>query len=476
MSLFPVGHVMWRRRFCALVGLFLMAGAGASAIDLPSLWAERLSAVVAVEFSTETEMERQVGVAFGVVADAEGTVILPAAAVNPRATPAQLQDFRVYRPAEPVTQFAPATYLGQDPLTGWHFLRISPEGRAGLRPISDFAGDSGDAEPAMGATVWGIGLRKKDEDFRPYFMSARISLVQSLPQRTGIALDEVTGPGLPVFDEQGRFVGLGQPGFGESMALFSRRQPGGEPVVLVNPDECAAFRLASEVLPYLGRVPQNVFGRPLAWLGVGGLQPVAPEVAKFLQLEAQAGLVVSEVLAGSPAEAGGLLERDIVISVDGQPLPRLKPDAVLPAYVERELARKAPGDTLELGVLRGTQQQVLTVVLGDAPLTPREANRRYFERLGWTAREFVYSDAVSRRADPQMARGVVAHFVKPNSPAGTAGLRVDDWVQQIDGVEVVDFDSAAAQLAAIEADTRRSEFVLLVSRGSETAVLRVRLN
>jgi serine protease Do len=410
------------------------------------------------------------------VADAEGTVILPGAAINPRATPAQLQDFRVYRPGQPTTEFAAAEYLGQDAVTGWHFVRIAPEGREGLRPISAFAGGAARGEPAMGEIIWGIGLRKKDEDFRAYYMSARVSLVVAVPQRTAVALDEVAGSGLPAFDEQGNFIGIGQPGFGESMALFSRRAPGGEPVVLMNPDECAAVRLADEVLPNLGRVPQNVFGRPLAWLGVGGLQPVAPEVAKFLDLEAQSALVVSEVMAGSPAETGGLVERDILLSIDGEPLPKLKPDGVLPSYVDREVSRRAPGDTMVLGVLRGSEQTDVRVELGEAPPMPREAERQYFERLGWTARAFVYSDAVGRRADPATARGVVAHFVKPNGPAGTAGLRVDDWVQQIDGVEVTDFAAAVAQLAAIEADTQRSEFVLLVRRGSETAVLRVRLN
>jgi serine protease Do len=465
---------MMMLRFPAIF-LVVLTGA-ARAADLPTLWAERVASVVALEFSTETEMERQVSVAFGVVVDREGTVILPGSAVNPRATPSQLQDFRVYRPGEPTTKFAAGTYLGQDAFTGWHFVRIAPEGREGLRPISDFTGTREKPEPQIAETVWGIGLRKKDEDFRPYFMQATISLVQSLPQRTAIALDEVAAPGLPVFDGEGRFLGLGQPGFGESFMIFSRRQRGGEPVVLVSPDECAAFRLAEEILPFVDRVPKNVFGRPLAWLGVGGLQPVAPEVAKFLNIESQSGLVVSEVMAGSPAEQGGLRERDIVMSLDREPLPRLKPDAVLPAFVEREIARKAPGDSLVLGVLRDNQQIEVTVTLGDAPPLPREAERQYFDRLGWTARDFVYADAVDRRADPAASRGLIAHFVKPSSPVATAGLRIDDWVQQIDGVEVNDFGAATQQLAAIEADARRSEFVMLVSRGSETAVLRVKLN
>ena len=46
---------------------------------------------------------------------------------------------------------------------------------------------------------------------------------------------------------------------------------------------------------------------------------------------------------------------------------------------------------------------------------------------------------------------------------------------EIDGVEVKTFAAAAQKLAEIEADLGRAEFVLLVSRGGETAVLRVKL-
>ncbi len=126
-------------------------------------------------------------------------------------------------------------------------------------------------------------------------------------------------------------------------------------------------------------------------------------------------------------------------------------------------------------VLRGASRVEARVTLAEQPKLFAEAERKYFDRLGFTAREFVYDDAVARRAKTSDAVGVIAHFVKPNSPAAVAGLRTDDWIKEIDGVEVKSFAAAAAQLAAIEADRFRTETVLLVSRGGETAVLRVKL-
>ena len=168
-------------------------------------------------------------------------------------------------------------------------------------------------------------------------------------------------------------------------------------------------------------------------------------------------------------------ERDVVVAINGKTLPRFKPDRAVTTFIDREMDRRAPGDQVSLTVLRDGQRVELAVTLADAPKLAREVPRRYFERLGLTAREFVFSDAVVHRAKAAEQGGVIAHFVKPNGPAGTAGLQTDDWIKEIDGAEVKTFMEAVARLAAIESDMTRSEFVLLVSRGGETSVLRVKL-
>ena len=457
------------RRLLALFFLTLLA---ARAADLPALWAERIKSVVAVEYYTETETDRRPSVCYGTVIDHNGTIILPPVAINPRMTPTQLKEFKVYRAGSAAS--VPAVYLGQDALSGWHFVRAAESLRGELIPITTYAAKT-TAEPAMAEEVWGIGLRNKDEDFAPYLLDSRIALIQSLPQRTAITLHEVAGPGLPVFNLAGEFIGLAASSFGQSFVQFTRLDRNGTPVILVNVDESSVFQVAAEVLPYLGRVPTSVFGRPLAWLGASGLQPVDPDVGKFLKLENQSGAVVSEVLEGSPAETGGMKARDVILAVDGTPLPRLKPDRVVVGFLEREVARRKPGQTMNLTVLRGEARLELPVVLGEEPRLTTEADRKYFDRIGLTAREFVYADAVALRVKTGSLTGVIAHFVKANGPAAIAGLRTDDWIKEIDGTEVATFAAAAQKLGEIEADAQRAEFVLLVGRGNETAVLRVKL-
>ncbi len=460
---------------CLLLTLSLAAGRLPGAADIPALWAERVKSVVAVEFYVETETDRQPGLSYGTVVDNNGTIILPSAAVDPRVSPDQLKDFKVHLAGE--TASVPGRYLGQDNLTGWHFVRVDAKLVPGLTPITAFAAKDGASAPgpALAEEVWGIGLRNKDEDFIPYIMVARIGLLQSLPQRSAIALHEIAAPGLPVFNRDGVLLGLATSSFGQSYLQFSRPDRGGSPVILVNVEESSVFHLAEEVLPYLGRVPKNVSGRPLAWLGAYGLEPVDPEVAQFMKLDSQGAVVISEVLEGSPAEKAGLKDRDIIVALDGRPLPRLKPGSVVVSYIDRELAKRVPGDLLAVTVMRGTERSEVKVELGDEPKLIREAGRKYFDRLGLTVREFVYGDAVALRVKSGESTGVVAHFVKPNSPVAIAGLHADDWIKEIDGVEVKTFDVAVNKLAAIESDRDRSEFVILASRGGETAVLRVKL-
>ena len=453
----------------AFVGVRLAAVA---APDLPTLWAERVKCVVAIEYMTVTETERRPTASMGTVVDAAGTIILPASAVDPRAALWQLKDFKVYLPGQ--GEGSAAEYLGQDAFTGWHFVRAGEDTRPKLKPVTAFAGEGAPRKPQIAEAVWGIGLRPKDEDFTPYILQSRVALLQAVPQLMAIAQHEVAAPGLPVFDGAGTLVGLAGPSGGQTFLQISRSgRP--TPTMLINVEESSAFLVAGEVLPHLGRIPASPSGRPLAWLGTYGLEPMDREVAKFLNLQSQSGAVVSEVLEGSPAEAAGLKPRDIILALNGAALPQLRPDRAVVGYIEREVERRAPGDKVALTVLRGTERVEVGVTLGDQPKLPREAERKYFDRLGFTAREPVYGDAIERRLRPGNLAGVVAHFVKNASPGAAAGLRQDDWIREIDGTEVKDFADATARLAAIEGDQERAEFVLLVARGNETAVLRVKL-
>jgi S1-C subfamily serine protease len=102
---------------------------------------------------------------------------------------------------------------------------------------------------------------------------------------------------------------------------------------------------------------------------------VAGDIAEALQLPAEGGLLVQGVERGSKAEASGLrgprqyviignveigVGGDLIMAIDGRPVDRN--DAIT-----RALAKKRPGDRLELLIFRNGRTQKLSVVLGEDP-------------------------------------------------------------------------------------------------------------
>jgi serine protease Do len=245
--------------------------------------------------------------------------------------------------------------------------------------------------------------------------------------------------------------------------------------MLIDLEESSAFLTAAEVWPGFGRIPAQVSGRPLAWLGAAGFQAMGRDVAEYLKMPDRSGAVVSEVLEKSPAQAAGMKDHDIIVAIDGAALPHFSPARVVTDFVEREIQRRRPGDAMELTVLRGGDPVTVHAVLADAPKLAREAEHKFFEALGFGIREFVYGDAVARRLPLAQSAGVIVSYVKANSPAAIAGLQPDDWIKEIDGVPIHEFSDAVSKLARVASDTARTEFVLLAGRGSETAILRVKL-
>ena len=55
---------------------------GARAADFPALFKERVKCVVAVEFFIESELDRRPSVTTALVADTNGTLVLPPSAIN----------------------------------------------------------------------------------------------------------------------------------------------------------------------------------------------------------------------------------------------------------------------------------------------------------------------------------------------------------------------------------------------------------
>jgi serine protease Do len=96
------------------------------------------------------------------------------------------------------------------------------------------------------------------------------------------------------------------------------------------------------------------------FLGVARFEPNSAAFAQFAGLATDRGLVVLNLYPGGPAEKAGLQEGDVILSVDGTPIKN-------PGDLQTLLFKHKIGDTVRLGIQRGTKQMEISVVAGQAP-------------------------------------------------------------------------------------------------------------
>jgi len=97
------------------------------------------------------------------------------------------------------------------------------------------------------------------------------------------------------------------------------------------------------------------------YLGVAGQDvPLLRRVTRFHRLSQPSGVFVISVEADAPAQAAGLREGDIIVSLDSTPIASLDD-------LHRLLTGARIGTTASLGILRGAGRLDLTVSIADRP-------------------------------------------------------------------------------------------------------------
>lgn len=424
--------------------------------------------MVAVEFFVQGEIDRSPARAFALVIDEQGHLVMLDSSVPSWVPPERLKNFKIKTLGQGGEGWD-AEYLGQDPVSGWNYLQVEEAARADLTPVTAF----NSASPKLGEFIWGIAAMGEDWDYAPYFLSGRMSAQKPLPWEIGFSDRPIGSPGAAAFDAAGNFVGwIGTPTTDEKIIFMQGRK---FPAAIQMVRESNAFLTAEEFQRYVGKIPATPTGGVKSWAGFAGLQPLDEDVASLMGLQDQGALVISDVIENSPAAQAGLQSRDIIVAMDGERLPKFVPTFILLRWIEKELLKLQPGESVILDVVSGNDGKEVELTLAAQPTTLKEARREYFDRLGLSARELTLADAMARRQFTAEVQGAVADFVKPNSPVQSAELQAGDWILEIDGQPIANYEEAVAAFHAVEQDESREEFVLLIERGTETKVLRAKL-
>jgi len=116
-------------------------------------------------------------------------------------------------------------------------------------------------------------------------------------------------------------------------------------------------------LPPLGQEREKAPEKPRRpFLGIG-TGPVPPVVAYHLKLDEGVGVIVGDVVPGSPAEAAGIASNDVIVAVSGKAVES-------PEEFVRSLAGKKPGDEVSMEVLHKGEKKAITAKLGEWPEGP----------------------------------------------------------------------------------------------------------
>jgi len=106
-----------------------------------------------------------------------------------------------------------------------------------------------------------------------------------------------------------------------------------------------------------GMVTEGIAKRP--WLGVIGLS-ITEEIARYYGLPVDHGVLATRVAEGSPAEAAGMIDGDIILEIDNVETLRIE-DLV------REIHKHKTGDSVRIYGLRNRREHFFETKLSEAP-------------------------------------------------------------------------------------------------------------
>jgi serine protease Do len=315
-----------------------------------------------------------------------------------------------------------ATIKGRDPMTDLALIKID-SGNHDLPVLS--LGDS----DAMQVGDWVLAVGNPfglTHTVTQGIISAKGRVIGAGPYDDFIQTDASINPG----NSGGPLVNLR----GEVVGINSAIVASGQGIGFAIPSS-----IAKSIIPQLKEKGSVVRGM----LGVQ-IQMVTPELAKSFGLKEPIGALVAEVNPSSPAAKAGLQRGDVIVDFNGTPIKEMH-------ELPRLVAGTPPGKTATLKVLRNGKEQNFTVTI--AEMKPEMMSRSMGMEegesekspLGMTVQELT--PQLARNLQLKETTGVVVVQVEQGSPAGDAGIRPGDLIEEINGIPIKTMKDYHTQIA-----------------------------
>ncbi|WP_026380600.1 Do family serine endopeptidase [Afifella pfennigii] len=190
------------------------------------------------------------------------------------------------------------------------------------------------------------------------------------------------------------------------------------------------------------------------WLGVQ-IQPVTEDIAEGLGISSTEGALVADPQEGGPARAAGIKAGDIITEVDGNAVDG-------PRQLARMIAAYDPDTEVELTVLRGGEEEKLTVTLGK--LGKQVAS---LDNQGGEDADATSLAGLGLSVEPnQGGEGVVVVDVKPGSAADQKGIAAGDVILSAGGEEVRSGGELEDRIAKVKGAGRKAVLMQVERNGN----------
>jgi serine protease Do len=179
------------------------------------------------------------------------------------------------------------------------------------------------------------------------------------------------------------------------------------------------------------------------WLGIQ-IQDITDDVAEYYGLSDRQGVLVFQVLPGSPAEKAGMKDGDIVKSFNGEPIQHSR------QLIDR-VSRTQAGGSVSIAILRDGKPQTLKVDIGERPTQMDLASGGAGGMTeGWRGLKVaaLSPEHLERMNLPPETTGVAVVDVEDGSPAEQAGLHPGDVINEFNRMRIEnlnDYRTAIAQ-------------------------------
>ena len=176
------------------------------------------------------------------------------------------------------------------------------------------------------------------------------------------------------------------------------------------------------------------------------MQDVTPEMSRTFGPNApERGVIVGEVMAGSPADRAGVKAGDVIVRIDGKVIDGSR-------NMQNTIVAKNVGQKVELAVWRDGKEQRLVSTTAEMPAdstSPHGAASTPAEQHGkiGLGLQNLTSDIAQELKLPRGLRGAVIGQVRSDSPAEEAGLKRGDVVTEVDRRAVGNADEAMRALS-----------------------------